>query len=294
MNHLGAEIRELHGLVVGKLVDRLGVRHETRVRREHAVDVGPDDDFGSLQERPENGSGKVAPVAPERGLDAGGGGRDETGDDEAPAKLGGNQLLQIALALHPLHRRAERSPLDDDHLPGVDPLHLTLDAAALAQERCEQAGRPDLAIPRDHIAHRVGRRADEPYGLQHSRDVLAIAGELHAISVAGGRRQELRRKLLVPLPQLLERARNVPLGLLGERDGVQQRIRDPAAGRQHHGLARVGGGLDDVCDPAEAIRVRDARAAEFVHNPLVHILHTRSDRSSVGQTSRALVRVLDR
>ena len=90
MDDLGAEVGELHGLVVGELVDHLGVRHQARIGRQHAVDVGPDDDLGSLQQRAEDGSGKIAAVASERGLHAARRGRDEAGHDEPSAKALGH------------------------------------------------------------------------------------------------------------------------------------------------------------------------------------------------------------
>ena len=42
MNHLGAEVRELHRLVIGERVDHRRVGHAARIGAEHAVDVGPD------------------------------------------------------------------------------------------------------------------------------------------------------------------------------------------------------------------------------------------------------------
>ena len=103
-----------------------------------------------------------------------------------PVKSGGTSLLQIRLARRPLHRRSQRAPFDDDDLARIDPQHLALDARALAQKRREQPRRPDLAVARDHVAHRVGRRADEAHGLQHAGDVAAIAFELRAVVLARG------------------------------------------------------------------------------------------------------------
>ena len=70
MNDLGAEVRQLHGLVVRQRVDDLGIRHAARIGRQHAVDVGPDVDLGGVEQRAEDRTGEVAPVASKRRLHA--------------------------------------------------------------------------------------------------------------------------------------------------------------------------------------------------------------------------------
>jgi hypothetical protein len=55
VNHLGAEIGEFHGLVVRELIDDLSIRHQARIRRQHPVDIGPDDDFGGIEQCTEYG-----------------------------------------------------------------------------------------------------------------------------------------------------------------------------------------------------------------------------------------------
>ncbi len=85
MNDLGAEIRQFHRLVVRELIDDLRVRHQPRIGRQHAVDIGPDDDFDGIEQRAEYGPRKIAAVAAQRGLLSLGRGRDEAGDDEPAA-----------------------------------------------------------------------------------------------------------------------------------------------------------------------------------------------------------------
>jgi hypothetical protein len=120
MDDLGAEVRQLHRLVVGELVDDLGIRHQARIGRQHAVDVGPDVDLGALSSAPkidpENRCrcGRAWSACPDRG-------RDEAGDDQPSGEIVGHELAQIRLALRPLHGGAERSPLDDDDLARIDP-----------------------------------------------------------------------------------------------------------------------------------------------------------------------------
>ena len=64
-----------------------------------------------------------------------------------------------------------------------------------------------------------------------------------------------------------------PSGCSASVTGFEQRVGDAAAGGQHHRLARIRGRLDDVGDAAEAVGVCDARAAEFMHDPVVHASH---------------------
>jgi hypothetical protein len=70
MNHLGAEVSELHGLAVRHLVDDLGFRDLPRIATHDAVDVGPDMHFVGIEQRAEDGRGIVAAVAPQRGRQA--------------------------------------------------------------------------------------------------------------------------------------------------------------------------------------------------------------------------------
>ncbi len=54
VNHLGAEIRQLHRLVVRQRIDGGRIRHPARVGRQHTVDVGPDVNFRGIKQRAEN------------------------------------------------------------------------------------------------------------------------------------------------------------------------------------------------------------------------------------------------
>ena len=121
VDDLGAEIGELHGLVIGQRVDDLGVRHQPRIGRQHAVDVGPNDDFRSLEQGAENGAGEIAAVAAQGGLNPLDGGRHETGHDQPARESVGHQAPQVLLAHRPLHGRSQRTPLDDDDLARIDP-----------------------------------------------------------------------------------------------------------------------------------------------------------------------------
>ena len=163
MDHLGAEVRQLHGLVVRQRVDHLRVRHAARIGRQHAVDVGPDVNLGGIQQRAEDRGGEVAAVAPERGLHAARIGGDEAGDDEAgrcrrwrrPCSSR-EQPFELRARSLPLHGRSERPPLHRDAAARVDPLH-TLAHATLLEIAAEQPRRPDFAEAGRRDPTRSGR-----------------------------------------------------------------------------------------------------------------------------------------
>ncbi len=95
VKHLGAEVRQLHRLAVRERVDDRGVRHATRVGRQHAIDVGPDVDLGRAQQRSEDGGGEIAAIASEGRLHAALVGGDEPGDDQGAAECGRDQRLEV-------------------------------------------------------------------------------------------------------------------------------------------------------------------------------------------------------
>ena len=191
-----------------------------------------------------------------------------------PRKSSGTSLRRLRFARGPLHRGAERTPFDDDDLRARRPTSTSPSMRrALAQEGGEQPGRPDLPIAGNDVAHRVGGRADETHGLQHAGDIAAIAREVCAVSLAGRARQELRRELLVAPFQLLDRRRPYRRRAAPPASRTEQRIGDAAARGQNDRLARIGGCLDDVGDAPEATRIGDARTAEFMYDPFVHISH---------------------
>ena len=81
IDHLGAEVRELEQLVVGQSRQRERGLDPTRIRRQHAVDVGPDLDPLGTEGHAEERRRVVGAAAPERRGLAVEGRADEAGDD---------------------------------------------------------------------------------------------------------------------------------------------------------------------------------------------------------------------
>ncbi len=169
------------------------------------------------------------------------------GDDEPALEPCGNQPFEVAFARRPLHRRTQRPPFDDHDLAGIHPLHVAVDAASLPQERRKQPRRPDFTVPGDHVPHRLRRRPDEAHGLQHAGDIAGNPVQLRIVDGTRARRHSnSRREAAVPR---LERSRcaaqkSAP-GRSARLTSAQQRVGDAPARGQHHGLARIGGCLDD-------------------------------------------------
>ncbi len=86
MDHLGAEIRQLHRLVVRQRVDDGGVGHAARIGAQHAVHVGPDVDLARRRAAsPKIEAEKSLPLRPSVVCRPRGSRRDEAGDDERAA-----------------------------------------------------------------------------------------------------------------------------------------------------------------------------------------------------------------
>ncbi len=195
-------------------------------------------------------------------------GCNEPGNDQRADELWRHQRRHLRPGLVPAHAGSHRTPLHQQRLAGVEPLHVTRRAAA--QQALEQARRPDFAVARDEIAHRGRCVAYQPDRLQDARDVAAVEVERGDVFVAELARKQLARDVDVALTQLLQSIVECRQILLGEADQREQRIGHAPAGRKHHRLARRRIVLDDFCHADHARGVGDARTAELVDFPGLH------------------------
>ncbi len=268
MNDLRTEVRQFHRLVVGKRVDHLRFRHQPRIGAQDAVDVRPDDDLGRIEQRTEDRRGVVAAIAAQGRLQALRIGRDEARDHQGADEIGRHQRVHVGARLLPAHPGAERTPLDEQRLARIEPLHVT--GSPAAQQAFEQPRGPDLAVARDEVAHRGRGAADQAHRLQDAADVAAIGVQLRDELVAGFAGQQLPRSADVALPQLLQPIVEGGRVLLGQRNQAEQGIGHALACRQDDGLARGRIVLDDLRDALHARGVGDARSAELVDFPGLH------------------------
>ena len=90
VQHLGAEVRQLHRLFVGHLRQHERRRHDPRIGAQDAVDVGPDFDHRRADRGADDRRAVVGSVAADRRRLAVLGGADEAGDDrhDAAARAG--------------------------------------------------------------------------------------------------------------------------------------------------------------------------------------------------------------
>src|SRR3546814_569293 len=119
MEHLGAEVGQFAGLGVrhrGK-ADRFG--HQTRVCRQHAVDVGPDRQCACVEQPGENRRRVVAAVAAERGGTALRVARDESGHHDVAARSARAPVGQSAPAFVPVHANAHLAGMHDQDVAGI-------------------------------------------------------------------------------------------------------------------------------------------------------------------------------
>ena len=67
MQHLRAEIGEFGGFAIGNFRNCARLGHQPRIGGQHAIHIGPDDDFARVDGRAENRRGVVGAAAAERG-----------------------------------------------------------------------------------------------------------------------------------------------------------------------------------------------------------------------------------
>ena len=217
------------------------------------------------QQIAEDRGGKVAAVAPERGLDALRVTGDESGHDQRGRRLGADDALRLGARGLPAHGRAQVPPLHLDHVPRVHPADAG-PPAARHQGAGKEAGRPQLPEPDDEVARGGRGRPRQPHRLQQGGDVLAVCVQRARIGPRLGFRAQGRGHVRVPRPQPRQRLPGVFLPLRGRHQG-QKRVRDAPARRQHHGQASGRLALDDGRHALHAGSVGHAGAAEFEDAP---------------------------
>ncbi|MCW0465391.1 hypothetical protein NB705_002464 [Xanthomonas sacchari] len=157
MHHLGAEIGQFAGFVVAERFQLHRFGHDPRVRREHAVDVGPDVQLGGVEQRGEDRAGVVAAVAAEGGDAAGAVAGDEAGDHDARLRVLRAPLRQALRAGGPVHVHAQLAAVDHQDLARIQ--HRAL-LAQRTQVVAEQLRRVHLAQPLHAVQHFPRQFAD--------------------------------------------------------------------------------------------------------------------------------------
>ena len=197
--------------------------------------------------------------------------RDEAGDDQR-RRLARRDAIGVGLRHVPAHRRAERSPFHRHDVARVDPVDGAGPAAAMPQVGAEQAGRPDLAVAGDEVAHRLRGRADQLDGVQDAGDVAAVLGERREVfGACSSPASSVSAMTSCRWRSSSMRSATRPFLALGGGDEVQQRVGDAAARGQHDAEARMRILLEDAGDALHAYRIGDAGAAELMYAPPFHL-----------------------
>ncbi len=105
MEHFGAEIGQLRSLAIRDHRDGTRLRHQPRVRRQHAVHVGPDDDFLRIHCRADNRRRVVRAAASQRHQLPFGGCPDEAGHDRHDSFFQERPQARLRFFARPFHLR---------------------------------------------------------------------------------------------------------------------------------------------------------------------------------------------
>ena len=240
MDHLGAEVRELHGFVVGQRIDHLGIGHQARIRAQHAVDVGPDANLFRVEQRAKDRAREIAAVAAQRGLQTLRITRDEACDDQR-RRRSRVRCGRRSPAMLPAHGRTKRAPFHGHDVPRIDPLTFPGRLPALRADRRRTAA---------STRFRRSRKSDRAPSARQNESVARPAECRRCRGNPARARQEFASRLACPAACLrsprgacgsLRCARSSASSWrLGGRDEIQQRIGDASAGRQDHAEARMG------------------------------------------------------
>ena len=264
MQHRGARVGQLHGLVVGEVRQGCGLRDPPRVGAHDPVHVGPDGDGPCIQETREDRRGEVAAVAPQGGGCAAAVLGHVAGDHQEAGWVLIQPCGKPLGGLLPDHRRPGLVVLDHQHLPGVQPPG---PMALLQQVTVQHGRRPCLAETAHQVPGAVGADPGDENPAQDVAKRIEFVGDLvtHRPRVTKQAGARVERAL----PQLVQIG-GVALVVGGRQvRRLDQRIGHPGHGRDHHRHAvtvryRTG---DQTGSAGNALRVGEAGATELVNLP---------------------------
>mmetsp|Transcript_39676 Transcript_39676/g.94004 ORF Transcript_39676/g.94004 Transcript_39676/m.94004 type:complete len:629 (-) Transcript_39676:205-2091(-) len=320
MQHLRAEVGQLHCLIVLERLDRESLRHTPRVRRVHAVGVLPHGDAAGAHELRKDGGRVVRPRALESRWDP------RLRDRHEPRHDDNRRLLRVVQVVEPLGLASLAPPVDHalrGHIPQrrhsacgcrpflSEPVERRLDDQHLAsvhprardvlglQVRVERLRRPDLSEPCDKL-HVDGRDcADEAERAHDVEDVLAVTADVGLDRVCDLRGGKLLQRANLALDREFKR-----LFSLGHVDqsvvnDANEKIRHAAHGRHNRhrrdsAIAPSLGLLDQqIADGAVQPGICQGSTAELVNLPrvLVGFRHFQpgDGRRSLGSHHQRLV-----
>ena len=260
MHDLGAEVRQFAGLVVAQRAQLYRLWDHARVGGQHAIDVGPDVQFGRVVQRCEDRAGIIAAVAAQGGEAPLAVARDEAGGHHAPLRVRVPPRREPPRAVLPVHHHAQFAMIDAQHLARIQ------HGAVLALQRqvfAEQARRTHFAQALDALQHQLRQAADDD---QRVEDLLELLEALvHPLDHRPGRftQQRHRRTAMTGAQRMPAFVPFRPVGG-GQLAQFDQRIGDALHGRHHGDLHVLVARQQQLGHVAIAFGIGDGGAAELV------------------------------
>ena len=175
VNHAGAEIGQLHGLVIGQLADHMGFRHSRGIGAHYPFHVGPYGQGLGVHQGAEYGCGKIAAVASQSHLQAASIACDIAGNDTHGRGIVLEQPRQALAGSVPIHHHAQLSGLHPQYVAGIQRLcRPAVPDAALGNECRQQACRPQFSATRHQCLHAWPGGADQHRRVENVRHVAAL------------------------------------------------------------------------------------------------------------------------
>ena len=259
IHHLGAEVTELRGLLVGEFVDDVGVLDDPGIGRHEAVDIGPNLQRGGVQGGGEDAGRVVRPAAAQRGDLARLVPRDEARHDghRAVFPVAGELLGDQPVRLPEVHQAVLRP----DEIQRIVLL-------GIAHGGRHDERRQPLAEAQDLVPRLLRQHLQQEHAAADAVQFVeqGVHGEPQQLPALAGVHERIAR-VGVPLPQRLQLLQIGRIGRLRQRGDPDELVRDPAQ-RGHDDDHHILLGLYDRFDLLDALGRGDGTAAEFqdLHN----------------------------
>ncbi|MNU69265.1 hypothetical protein D3C71_586480 [compost metagenome] len=262
MHHLGPEVGQLAGLVVAQRVQLHGLRHQPRVGRQHAVDVGPDMQFIGIEQRGEDRTGIVAAVAAQRGDATLAVAGDEPGNHHAQLRVLQPPRGKAAGTGIPVDIHAQFAMADHQHIACIQHRAVLTQRAQMGAEQLRGEYFAQALHAVEHFARQFTdhRQCGQHLGQLVEARVDPVHGVAHLLTQQRYRGTAMARAQCMPgfLPA------GIALGCQVRQ--FDQRVGNTLHGRDHADLQRLGAGQQQTGNMAIALSVGHRSTAELVHD----------------------------
>ena len=262
MHDLGTEVCQFAGFVIAQFAELHGFGHHARIGGQHAIHVGPDMQFGGIEQRGEDRPGVVAAVASQGGQALGVVPRDEAGHHYAALRILCTPMRQALATDVPVHHHTQVAVLDHQHLACIQ--HRAVFAQRF-QVIAEQACRTYFAQTLYAVQYFAGQLADD---CQRGKDFSELVETLVQPFQRGSRRftQQRHHGTAVPGTQFMPLVTPFAAAARSQSAQFDQCVGDALHGRDHGDLFVFVAGQQQAGDMAIAFGIGDGSTAELVHD----------------------------